>query len=179
MLRELAALPLAEDIPIAHNSCRRGPRTVGWRDDRPAEIDWIEAQVRPAFQPELFTLAKTPETVKPVPCLYRVWAHGRPTAKVQPLLLFPKLWPAQDGGDPAVAASPRDIVYTLAADEAAAGAAPRQLAQTELRCARGRTCACWARWRVCGGARVLAVPSGCVMSPLLHHRACLHARLTY
>ncbi len=46
MLRELAALPLAEDIPIAHNSCRRGPRSVGWRDDRPAEMDWIEAQAR-------------------------------------------------------------------------------------------------------------------------------------
>ena len=35
VLRELAALPLAEDIPIAHNSCRRGPRAVGWRDDCP------------------------------------------------------------------------------------------------------------------------------------------------
>jgi hypothetical protein len=46
VLRELAALPLAEDIPIAHNSCRRGPRSVGWRDDRPAEMDWMEAQAR-------------------------------------------------------------------------------------------------------------------------------------
>lgn len=35
---------------------------------------------------------------------------------------------AQDGGDPAVAASPRDIVYCLGADEAAAGAEPRAIA---------------------------------------------------
>ena len=47
MLRELAALPLAEDIPIAHNSCRRGPRSVGWRDDHPAALEWLEAQARP------------------------------------------------------------------------------------------------------------------------------------
>ena len=46
VLRELAALPLAEDIPIAHNSCRRGPRSVGWRDDHPAELEWLEAQAR-------------------------------------------------------------------------------------------------------------------------------------
>ncbi|KAK9835947.1 hypothetical protein WJX81_000393 [Elliptochloris bilobata] len=83
VLRELAALPLAEDIPIAHNSCRRGPRSVGWRDDRPANLEWIEAQ---------------------------------------------------DGGDPAVAANPRDIVFALPADEAASGAQPRVMAQTELRC---------------------------------------------
>ncbi len=29
MLRELAALPLAEDILTAHCSCRRGPCSVG------------------------------------------------------------------------------------------------------------------------------------------------------
>lgn len=51
MLRELAALPLAEDIPIAHNSCRRGPRSVGWRDDHPAALDWLEAQARPPQAP--------------------------------------------------------------------------------------------------------------------------------
>ena len=41
----------------------------------------------------------------------------------------------QDGGDPAVDASPRDIVYTMPADQAANGAGARQLAQTNLRCA--------------------------------------------
>lgn len=46
----------------------------------------------------------------------------------------------QDGGDPDVAVSPRDIVYTLNADEAAAAAAkgsdlePSVLATTDLRC---------------------------------------------
>jgi hypothetical protein len=51
------------------------------------------------------------------------------------------LWPfsmsssLQDDGDPAVEVSPRDIVYTLSADEVAsnANAAPRVLAQTDYR----------------------------------------------
>eukprot|EP00884_Botryococcus_braunii_P016558 jgi/Botrbrau1/3586/Bobra.0078s0038.1 len=43
-VRELASLPLAEDIPIAFNSCRKGPRAIDWRDDQPAELSWIEAQ---------------------------------------------------------------------------------------------------------------------------------------
>ncbi len=45
-IREMAALPLAEDIPIAFNSCRQGPRGLDWRDDKPAEIYWAECQVR-------------------------------------------------------------------------------------------------------------------------------------
>lgn len=44
-IREMAALPLAEDIPIAFNSCRKGPRGLDWRDDKPAEIYWAECQV--------------------------------------------------------------------------------------------------------------------------------------
>ena len=45
VIHELASLPLAEDIPIAFNSCRQGPRSVGWRSDKPAELVWTEAQV--------------------------------------------------------------------------------------------------------------------------------------
>lgn len=44
-MRKVAHLPLAEDIPIAFNSCRKGPRGISWRDDRPAELTWTEAQV--------------------------------------------------------------------------------------------------------------------------------------
>ncbi|GLC33333.1 hypothetical protein PLESTB_000344900 [Pleodorina starrii] len=85
LVRELAALPLAEDIPIAFNSCRPGPRGISWRDDAPAEVYWMEAQ---------------------------------------------------DGGDPAVEVSPRDVVLALAADDVAADPAvqPRQIAATDLRC---------------------------------------------
>ncbi|KAK9816189.1 hypothetical protein WJX74_001254 [Apatococcus lobatus] len=81
-VREVAYLPLAEDIPIAFNSCRKGPRSLGWRDDRPAELTWIECQ---------------------------------------------------DGGDPGVDVSPRDIIFTLPAAAAAEGAAPSQFATTDLR----------------------------------------------
>ncbi|GAB4818840.1 hypothetical protein N2152v2_005886 [Parachlorella kessleri] len=44
LIREMAALPLAEDIPIAFNSCRKGPRGLDWRDDKPAEMYWAECQ---------------------------------------------------------------------------------------------------------------------------------------
>ncbi|BDA47831.1 probable glutamyl endopeptidase, chloroplastic [Coccomyxa sp. Obi] len=85
VLREIAYLPLAEDIPILFNACRQGPRSIDWRSDRDAEITWIEAQ---------------------------------------------------DGGDPSVEVSPRDIMYRLPVDEvlADAGAEPHHLAQTDLRC---------------------------------------------
>ena len=39
----------------------------------------------------------------------------------------------QDGGDPAVEVSPRDIVYSMPADGASNGTGPRQVAQTDLR----------------------------------------------
>lgn len=43
--------------------------------------------------------------------------------------------PAQDGGDAAVEASPRDIVYLMCADAASdASSQPRELASTDLRC---------------------------------------------
>lgn len=84
LVREIAALPLAEDIPVAFDSCRQGPRGIEWRDDKPAEMSWMECQ---------------------------------------------------DGGDPAVAASPRDIVYVLDADAASDPAtAPRAIAGTDMRC---------------------------------------------
>lgn len=37
LVREIADLPLAEDIPTAFDSCRKGPRGIEWRDDKPAE----------------------------------------------------------------------------------------------------------------------------------------------
>lgn len=46
LIREVAALPLALDIPLAFDSCRTGPRNIGWRDDKPAELVWAECQVR-------------------------------------------------------------------------------------------------------------------------------------
>ena len=45
-VREISYLPLALDIPVAFNSCRKGPRGLEWRSDKPAELAWMEAQVR-------------------------------------------------------------------------------------------------------------------------------------
>ena len=56
VLRKMAYLPLAEDIPILFNACRQGPRSIDWRSDRDAEITWIEAQVRP-LPPDTCTMS--------------------------------------------------------------------------------------------------------------------------
>lgn len=44
-MRVLADLPLADSIPVAFDACRQGPRQIEWRDDKPAELAWIECQV--------------------------------------------------------------------------------------------------------------------------------------
>nr|XP_011465337.1 PREDICTED: probable glutamyl endopeptidase, chloroplastic isoform X2 [Fragaria vesca subsp. vesca] len=43
-VRELCDLPLAEDIPIAFNSVRRGMRSLNWRADEPSTLYWVETQ---------------------------------------------------------------------------------------------------------------------------------------
>lgn len=39
-VRELCDLPLAEDIPIASNSVRKGMRSINWRADKPSTLYW-------------------------------------------------------------------------------------------------------------------------------------------
>ncbi|KAJ4843041.1 hypothetical protein Tsubulata_037511, partial [Turnera subulata] len=43
-VRELCDLPLAEDIPIASNSVRKGMRSINWRADKPSMLYWAETQ---------------------------------------------------------------------------------------------------------------------------------------
>ncbi|XP_020592172.1 probable glutamyl endopeptidase, chloroplastic [Phalaenopsis equestris] len=43
-IKEICDLPLAEHIPIAFNSVRRGKRSVNWRPDKPSTIYWVETQ---------------------------------------------------------------------------------------------------------------------------------------
>ncbi|GAV83615.1 Peptidase_S9 domain-containing protein [Cephalotus follicularis] len=43
-VRELCDLPLAEDIPIAFSSVRKGMRSINWRADEPSTIYWAETQ---------------------------------------------------------------------------------------------------------------------------------------
>lgn len=39
-VRKLCDLPLAEDIPIAINSVRKGMRSINWRADKPSTLYW-------------------------------------------------------------------------------------------------------------------------------------------
>ncbi|XP_059659387.1 probable glutamyl endopeptidase, chloroplastic isoform X2 [Cornus florida] len=43
-VREICDLPLAEDIPIAFNSVRKGMRSINWRADKPSTLYWVETQ---------------------------------------------------------------------------------------------------------------------------------------
>src|SRR5699024_9404634 len=40
---ELARLPLAEEVPIAFDAVRAGPRAFQWRSDRPGTLRFVQA----------------------------------------------------------------------------------------------------------------------------------------
>ena len=44
VVKQVADLPLAEEIPIAFGAVATGPRSFGWRADVPATLCWVEAQ---------------------------------------------------------------------------------------------------------------------------------------
>ncbi|MBC5775366.1 S9 family peptidase [Pontibacter sp. KCTC 32443] len=44
VVKQLAQLPLAEDIPIAFDAVAKGPRSYSWRPDKAASLYWAEAQ---------------------------------------------------------------------------------------------------------------------------------------
>jgi dipeptidyl aminopeptidase/acylaminoacyl peptidase len=44
LVKQIADLPLAEEIPIAFGAVPTGPRSFGWRSDVPAMLYWVEAQ---------------------------------------------------------------------------------------------------------------------------------------
>ena len=43
LVHALVELPLADDIPTGFGSVRKGPRSVEWRSDVPAQLFWVEA----------------------------------------------------------------------------------------------------------------------------------------
>lgn len=44
MIREIASLPLSEDLPKGFDATRKGARSLNWRADKPATLAWVEAQ---------------------------------------------------------------------------------------------------------------------------------------
>jgi dipeptidyl aminopeptidase/acylaminoacyl peptidase len=43
LVREVADLPLAEEVPLGFESVPTGVRSIGWRADAPATLAWVEA----------------------------------------------------------------------------------------------------------------------------------------
>ncbi|WP_192820533.1 S9 family peptidase [Rufibacter sp. LB8] len=44
LVKEIADIPLGENIPVGFNAVATGPRSVSWRPDQPASLYWVEAQ---------------------------------------------------------------------------------------------------------------------------------------
>jgi dipeptidyl aminopeptidase/acylaminoacyl peptidase len=44
LVREVARLPLAENVPLGRNAVPTGPREIAWRPDEDATLYWVEAQ---------------------------------------------------------------------------------------------------------------------------------------
>ena len=63
VVREVARLPLAEDVPIGRNAVRSGRRDFGWRADADRTLYWVEAQdggdprAEARYRDEVFTWA--------------------------------------------------------------------------------------------------------------------------
>lgn len=70
VVKQIADLPLAEEIPIAFGAVPTGPRSFGWRSDIPATLYWVEAQdggdpkVEAEIRDRVYTLT-APFTAKP------------------------------------------------------------------------------------------------------------------
>ncbi|WP_210465247.1 prolyl oligopeptidase family serine peptidase [Rufibacter roseolus] len=44
VVKQIADIPLGENIPVGFNAVAAGPRNVNWRADQPATLYWVEAQ---------------------------------------------------------------------------------------------------------------------------------------
>ena len=44
VVREIADIPLSDQVPVDFDAVRTGPRDLGWRSDHPATLYWVEAQ---------------------------------------------------------------------------------------------------------------------------------------
>lgn len=44
LIKQIADLPLAEEVPVGFGAVPTGPRSFGWRADAPSTLYWVEAQ---------------------------------------------------------------------------------------------------------------------------------------
>ncbi|MCY4225394.1 MAG: prolyl oligopeptidase family serine peptidase [Bacteroidetes bacterium] len=80
VIREVAQLPLAENVPVAFGSTIIGPRSMSWRSDAPATLMWVEALdngdggVQAEWRDEIFLLEapfdSTPYSLVKLPLRY-------------------------------------------------------------------------------------------------------------
>ncbi|MFQ5679589.1 MAG: S9 family peptidase [Gemmatimonadota bacterium] len=124
----LADLPLAEEVPIAFDAVRSGPRAVAWRADVPATLAWVEAQDGgdPSSPTEvrdrLYTLS-APFTAAPVPVIDLGLRFAGVQWGTESVALVSERWwknrrvrtwavrPGTASGDPEAAAEPPRLLF--------------------------------------------------------------------
>ncbi|QUW04236.1 S9 family peptidase [Chloracidobacterium validum] len=81
VVREIADLPLRDDIPTSFDATAKGPRGIQWRSDAPATLAWVEAQdggnpaVAADIRDRLFFLA-APFSGEPTPSVGFAYRFG-------------------------------------------------------------------------------------------------------
>ncbi|HME90908.1 MAG TPA: prolyl oligopeptidase family serine peptidase [Myxococcaceae bacterium] len=89
LVKQIADLPLADQVPVNFDAVRTGPRQMGWRADAPAVLFWAEAQdggdprAEAAVRDRLFMLAapfdQAPVAIASLAMRFRniVWGNDR------------------------------------------------------------------------------------------------------
>ncbi|HMQ48450.1 MAG TPA: prolyl oligopeptidase family serine peptidase [Saprospiraceae bacterium] len=81
VVRQVADIPLSENIPKGFNATRTGPRNFTWRSDAAATLFWVEAQdggdpaVEAAVRDRLYFL-KAPFQGEPTPSVDLAWRYS-------------------------------------------------------------------------------------------------------
>jgi dipeptidyl aminopeptidase/acylaminoacyl peptidase len=97
LVRRIADLPLAEDVPIGFGAVPTGPRSFRWRSDRPATLYWVEARDggdprrQADIRDQVFTLA-APFEASPRPLAALALRYGGVTWGHDRLALVEEGW---------------------------------------------------------------------------------------
>ena len=97
LMRVVASLPLAEDIPTKRGSVRKGPRSIAWRADADATLYWAEAldggdaRVEVEHRDQLFTLS-APFSGDAMPLIKTTLRYGGITWAREDLALLRDYW---------------------------------------------------------------------------------------
>ena len=97
IVKQIADLPMAEEVPIAFGAVPTGPRSFEWRGDKPAALYWVEAQDGgdPKAEAEIrdrVYILPAPFTASPMPLVSLQLRYGHISWSDDNLALVYELW---------------------------------------------------------------------------------------